>query len=131
MLLATISNTTRPKPGRLRRWRGLMPSALAFALLGGCVTPEGLQRKLDELQPAALAAAKERARADLGCDEPIATEVLSRSPGGASAYSLDRAEYKIAATGCHKRIPLVVACTAQSLCSALAQDAVVESVPRN
>ena len=99
-------------------------------LLGGCASPEALERRLDELQPAALDAAKERARTDLGCEESITTSVVSRSPGDSSLYSVDRAEYKIAATGCSKRVLLTVACTKHRLCSALAQDAFVQRLPQ-
>jgi len=101
-----------------------------LVLLGGCLSPEALERRLDELQPAALASAKERARTDLSCEEPIATDVISRSAGDARPTSIDRAEYKIVASGCRKRILLTVACTKQPLCSALAQDAVVQKIPQ-
>lgn len=130
MPVTSVSDRMRTRQSRLSRLGGMMLSSLALVLLSGCFGPEALQRRLDEMQPAAIAAAKERARIDLGCEEPITTEVLSRTPGGSNGYSLDRAEYKIAATGCRKRIPLAVACTGQSLCSALAEDAVAESVPQ-
>ena len=101
---------------------------LAAMLLGGCAGPEAQEKRLQELEPAALDAAKERARTDLGCEDPVTTNVLSRSPGDAGIYSIDRAEYKIAASGCGKRIVLTVACTKHGLCSALAQDAVVQRI---
>jgi len=118
------------KIGRLRRAGGPVSLSLALVLLGGCLSPEALERRLDELQPAALASAKERARTDLSCEEPIATDVISRSAGDARPTSIDRAEYKIVASGCRKRILLTVACTKQPLCSALAQDAVVQKIPQ-
>ena len=114
---------------RLRRPSAALSLSLALALLGGCLSPEALERRLDESQPAALASAKDRARTDLSCEEPIATDVVSRSPGDSSAYSLSRVEYKIAASGCRKRILLTVACTKTRLCSALAQDAFVQEMP--
>jgi hypothetical protein len=99
-------------------------------LVGGCQTSQSLERRLDELQPAALDAARERAHTDLSCDESIATDVISRAAGDPSAYSVDRSEYKIAASGCNRRIVLTVACTKHRMCSALAQDAVVRSIPK-
>ena len=109
---------------------GCIPLLFLVVLLGACASPEALERRLDELQPVALDAAKERARTDLGCEESIATSVISRSPGESGVYSIDRAEYKIAASGCSKRILLTVACTKNRLCSALAQDAVVQRLPQ-
>ena len=106
-----------------------MLSWLALVLLGGCLTPGALERRLDELQPTAVDSAKDRARIDLSCEEPITADVISRSPGDSSASSIDRAEYKIAASGCRKRILLTVACTKTRLCSALAQDAFVQEMP--
>jgi hypothetical protein len=107
-----------------------MPLILLTMLIGGCQTPQSLERRLDELQPAALDAAKERAHTDLSCDESIATDVISRASGDPSAFSVDRSEYKIAASGCNRRIVLTVACTKHRMCSALAQDAVVRSIPK-
>jgi len=106
-----------------------MLSWLALVLLGGCLTPDALERRLDDLQPTAVDSAKDRARIDLGCEEPITADVISRSPGDSSPFSIDRAEYKIAASGCRKRILLTVACTKTRLCSALAQDAFVQEMP--
>ena len=118
------------KIDRFRGPGGLMLLSVTMLLLDSCASPEALERRLDDLQPAALDAAKERARTDLGCEESIATNVISRSPGESGVYSVDRAEYKIAASGCSKRIILTVACTKNRLCSALAQDAVVQRLPQ-
>lgn len=118
------------KIGRLRTPADAMLTVLALVLLlAGCLTPGALERRLDDLQPAALDTARERARIDLGCEEPIAADVISRSPGDSSIASIDRAEYKIAASGCRKRILLTVACTKTRMCSALAQDAFVQDIP--
>ena len=118
------------KIDRFRGPGGLMLLSVTMLLLDSCASPEALERRLDDLQPAALDAAKERARTDLGCEESIATNVISRSPGESGVYSVDRAEYKIAASGCSKRIILTVACTKNRLCSALAQDAFVQRLPQ-
>src|SRR4051812_7190455 len=56
---------------------GCIPLLFLVTLLGACASPEALERRLDELQPVALDAAKERARTDLGCEESIATSVIS------------------------------------------------------
>jgi len=109
---------------------GAMLLLLLAMQLGGCQSPQSLERRLDEVQPAALDAARERARTDLSCDESIATDVISRSSSDPSAYSVDRSEYKIAASGCNRRIVLTVACTKHRMCSALAQDAVVRDIPK-
>jgi len=116
--------------GHFSRYSGRIPLLVLVILSGACASPEALERRLDELQPAALDAAKERARTDLGCEEPITTSVVSRSPGESSVYSVDRVEYKIAAIGCSKRVLLTVACTKHRLCSALAQDAFVQRLPQ-
>lgn len=83
---------------------------------------------MQEMEPAAIAAAKDRARVDLSCESDIAAQVVQRIPSEASSYGLDRAEFKIATTGCGRRVLLTVACGRGQICSALRQNATVERV---
>jgi hypothetical protein len=97
----------------------LLASAIAMALAGcaGLTPPDPA--------PAAQAAALERARSDLNCDK-IATDIVSEKAAGKSFYDIDRREYKVAVRGCGKRTTYTVACTKFSVCSALAERAVIE-----
>jgi len=102
---------------------------LTVMLISGClITPSQREQRMDQLQPVALDAARERARLDLACDQPIDAKVTSRSPYEGGLYALDRAEYKITASGCGRQVLLTVACSSERLCSALAQNAPVRAI---
>jgi len=106
-----------------------MLAPLMVMLITGCLfTPSQREQRMDKLQPNALDAAKERARLDLACDQPIDAKVTSRSPYEGGLFGLDRAEYKITASGCGRQVLLTVACSSDGLCSALAQNAPVRSI---
>jgi hypothetical protein len=97
-----------------------------MALLGCQTTPEEVEQRLAEAEPAALRSAQERGRVDLNCGE-VKGRVLSREAGDQrSAYSLQRMAYRIETQGCRKRTTFVVACTPKGVCSALSENGLVE-----
>jgi hypothetical protein len=96
----------------------LLASAIAVAGCGG-------RGAAGDPSAAAKAAALDRARNDLNC-EKIATEIVSEQPAGTSVYDIDRREYRVAVRGCGKRTTYTVACTKFSVCSALAEWAIIE-----
>jgi hypothetical protein len=90
-------------------------------VLAGCAG----QMNSPDPGPAAKAAAQERARSDLNC-EKIASEIVGTQAAGTSVYDIDRREYRVAVRGCGKRTTYTVACTKFSVCSALAERAIIE-----
>jgi hypothetical protein len=97
-------------------WIGVFVLALA-----GCAG----DRPPPDPKPGALSAARERARQDFGCEKTTA-EVLSEKLPKDSVYAIDRFEYQVDVRGCGKRITYTVACTRNSVCSALAERSVIE-----
>jgi len=110
-----------------RSWRGRV-LALA-ALAAGCQIPAGrVEQSAKAMEPAAVAAAQERARTDLDCGA-VQTEVLSRDvPPNQTLYSLERYVYRIQAQGCGRRTVFSVACVANSPCSAMSESGFIERV---
>jgi hypothetical protein len=106
----------------------MLPPLTAVLIAGCLTTPQQIEQRMDLLQPNALDAARERARLDLSCDRPIEAKVTSRKPLEPGLYALDRAEYKITASGCGRQVLLTVACSSERLCSALVQNAEVRSI---
>ena len=114
-----------------KSYRAAVGIGMAALLLSaaGCKTQQSAERQMQDMEPAAIAAAKDRARIDLSCESDIDARVLKRTASDASAYGLDRAEFEIATTGCKHRIVLNVACgKGPIICSALRQNPTVERV---
>jgi hypothetical protein len=103
--------------------------AIALQSLWACqISQQWANLNLDDLQPAALQEAQERARIYLACDK-VTSEVFSRDAGDRRiGYGLNRPEFTIETRGCRKRIVLKVACTKDGSCSALAESANVEPI---
>lgn len=103
--------------------------AIALQPVAACqVSQQWAKVNLDQLQPAAVKEAEERARTYLACDK-VTSEVLSRDAGDQRlGYGLTRPEFRIETRGCRKQIVLKVACTREGSCSALAESAIVEPI---
>lgn len=102
--------------------------AVCCTMLAGCATPERVQRQVQEMQPAAIAAAQERARTDLGCDVVAGKVLSSEHPPVRDAYGLQRILYRIEVQGCNRKTVFSVACAPDSQCSALSEGGMVERV---
>jgi hypothetical protein len=102
---------------------------LIAALAAGCQVPQAkVQSDVNAMEPAAVAAAQERARTDLDCGA-VQTEVLSREvPPSQTLYSLARYVYRIQAQGCGRRTVFSVACVTNSPCSAMSESGTIERV---
>ncbi|MCW5621615.1 MAG: hypothetical protein KIS79_10955 [Burkholderiales bacterium] len=108
------------------------PRPLAFGLctallLAGCKTaPEQAARRIEEMKPNALAAASERGQVDLNCGD-VKAQLLSHEAGDMTRLqSLQRVVYKVQASGCGRRTTLAVACSYNSVCSAMSEDGMIE-----
>jgi hypothetical protein len=102
-------------------------AATACVMISACkADPQRKEARLKQVEPAALAAAQERGRLDLNCEQ-VKTSVISKEgPATWNAYELFRPEFRIAAEGCGKRTVFTVACTDEGYCTAMAQNAVIE-----
>jgi len=100
---------------------------LLAAVLAGCPMPQSkVDRNLETMKPAALEAARERAQTDLNCGS-VKGEVLEHDQGDmGKAYGLNRVEYKVKVSGCGRTTTLAVACTPNSVCSAMSDSGIVE-----
>jgi hypothetical protein len=102
--------------------------AVCCAVLAGCASPQRAERNVEDMQPAAIAAAEDRARTDLDCSA-LSSKVLSSEHSRVrDAYSLQRIEYRIEVQGCNRRTVFSVACAPKSPCSALSESGLVERV---
>jgi len=103
-----------------------VPVILAAAL-AGCAMPQSrVEHNLETMKPGALEAARERAQTDLNCGS-VKTEVLEHDQGDmGKAYGLNRVVYKVKASGCGRTTTLAVACTPNSVCSAMSDSGIVE-----
>jgi hypothetical protein len=92
----------------------------ALLTLAACSSdPSRQEDQVKAMEPQARAAAQERATTDMSCGT-IATEVLSNEHGNlGDAYSLRRIVYRVQATGCGLRGNYSVACSVNSMCSAM------------
>ena len=105
---------------------GVLAAGTLMSLAGCQNSPEKIEEMIRTMEPQAVAAAKERARDDLGCDS-ISTKVVSRDHGDLSSqYGLQRVVYKVETRGCGRKTTLSVACVPKSPCSALAGGSTVE-----
>jgi hypothetical protein len=100
---------------------------LSLVLSAGCQsTPEQIEQRLAQMEPAALRSAQERAQLDLNCGQ-VKARILSREAGDQrSAYGLQRMVYRVETQGCSKRTTFVVACAPKGVCSALSENGLVE-----
>jgi hypothetical protein len=114
---------------QVRARMGCCSMLLIAALAGGCQIPQArVEASAAAMEPAAVAAAQERARTDLDCGA-VQTEVLSRDvPPNQTLYSLHRYVYRIQVQGCNRRTVLSVACVTNSPCSAMSESGIVERV---
>jgi len=104
-------------------------SAVACLMIAGCnADPQKKEARLKQLEPAALAAAQERGRLDLNCEQVKANVLSVEGAADGRVYSLFRPEYKIATQGCGKRTVFTVACTDEGYCTAMAQNSAIEPV---
>jgi hypothetical protein len=104
----------------------LFPGLLALAACGS--TPRTTAEIVQAMEPQAQAAAQERAASDLACGA-ISTQIVDREHGDLTGvYGLKRVVYRIQATGCGMRANYSVACSVNSVCSALSDGGVVERV---
>lgn len=96
-------------------------------LLAGCKTsPEQAAQRVEEMKPNALAAARERGQVDLNCGD-VKAQLLSHEAGDMTrAQSLQRAVYKVQASGCGRKTTLSVACSYNSVCSAMSDSGMIE-----
>jgi len=102
--------------------------AVCCAVLAGCASPERAERNVEDMQPAAINAAEDRARTDLDC-AALSSKVLSSEHAQVrNAYSLQRMLYRIEVQGCNRRTVFSVACAPKSPCSALSESGLVERV---
>jgi len=110
------------------RWRWLLVAAVCVAMAGCKSDPKKTESRVKELEPKAAAAAQERGRLDLNCEQVTANVLSHDATGSENAYSLFRPEYKVAAQGCGKRTVFTVVCTDEGVCTAMAQTSVIETV---
>jgi hypothetical protein len=102
--------------------------AVCCAVLAACASPERAQRNVEDMQPAAIAAAEERARIDLDCAAFSSKVLASGHAPVRDAYSLQRAVYRIEVQGCNRKTVFSVACAPGGPCSALSESGLVERV---
>ena len=101
------------------RSRGFLAAlSLALAACGSNIPPP-------DIAPYAKAAALERARADLACENATA-QILDNKAPARTAYDIDRHEYLVEVRGCGKRTEYTVACSKFARCSALAERGLIE-----
>jgi hypothetical protein len=102
--------------------------AACCAVLAGCASPASVERNVEDMQPAAIEAAQERARTDLDCGA-VAGKVLSSEHSQVrDAYSMQRIVYRIEVQGCNRKSVFSVACAPKSPCSAMSESGLVERV---
>jgi hypothetical protein len=114
---------------RTPAWRRLSVALVLTWLvaLAACRNnPEKEREIVQELEPGAVAAAQERARLDLNCAS-VQTTILSREHGDITRpAALQRVVYQIEARGCRNRAVYMVACTPNTVCSAMTEGAGIE-----
>jgi hypothetical protein len=102
--------------------------AVCCSVVAGCVSPQSAERDAEAMQPAAIAAAEDRARTDLDC-AALTSKVLSTDHSQVrDAYSLKRILYRIEVQGCNRKTVFAVACALKSPCSAMSESGLVERV---
>ena len=102
--------------------------AVCCGVLAGCALPQSVERDAQAMQPAAIAAAEDRARTDLDCGA-LTSQVLSSDHSQVrDAYSLKRILYRIEVQGCNRKTVFAVACAPKSPCSAMSESGLVERV---
>jgi hypothetical protein len=102
--------------------------AVCCSVLAGCALPQSGERAAEAMQPAAVAAAEDRARTDLDC-AALTSKVLSADHSQVrDAYSLKRILYRIEVQGCNRKTVFAVACAPKSPCSAMSESGLVERV---
>ena len=100
---------------------------VACVMIAGCkADPQKKEARLKQLEPAALAAAQERGRLDLNCEQVKSTVLSVETAADQNIYSLFRPEYRVATQGCGKRTVFTVACTDEGYCTAMAQNSAIE-----
>jgi hypothetical protein len=102
--------------------------ALCCSVIAGCVSPERVERSVEDMQPAAIEAAQERARTDLDCSAVTGKVLSSDHSQVRDAYSLQRIVYRIEVQGCNRKTIFSVACVPKSPCSAMSESGLVERV---
>jgi hypothetical protein len=112
----------------VRRWSWLVAMASCLAMASCKTDPKKTEMKVKELEPKAAAAAQERGRLDLNCEQVASTVLSSDASATQTTYSLFRPEYRVATQGCGKRIVFTVVCTDEGICNAMSQSSSVESV---
>ncbi|HZR03063.1 MAG TPA: hypothetical protein VFA81_07820 [Burkholderiales bacterium] len=102
-------------------------SIAAVLLLSSCATSqEAVQRRVAEMEPLAMQAARERGQTDLGCGG-VQAKVAEREVGDlARVQGLHRVVYRVDVAGCGRKSRYAVACTPNSVCSAMSDSGVVE-----
>jgi len=110
-------------------WRRFSAALAVVALvpLAACKSsPQREQEIVQASEPGAVEAAQERARLDLNCPS-IQTTILSREHGDITRpAALHRVVYRIEARGCRSRAVYMVACTPNTVCSAMTEGAGIE-----
>jgi len=111
-----------------RRCKWLLIVACCMAMTGCKTDPNKTEMKVKELEPKATAAAQERGRLDLNCEQVTSTVLSHDASATQTMYSLFRPEYRVATQGCGKRIVFTVVCSDEGICNAMSQSSSVESV---
>jgi hypothetical protein len=111
-----------------RRWSCLLAIAFCVAMTSCKTDPKKTEMKVKELEPKAAAAAQERGRLDLNCEQVTSTVLSHDASATQTMYSLFRPEYRVATQGCGKRIVFTVVCSDEGICNAMSQSSSVESV---
>ena len=111
-----------------RRWSCLLVIASCVAMTSCKTDPNKTEMKVKELEPKAAAAAQERGRLDLNCEQVTSTVLSHDASATQTMYSLFRPEYRVATQGCGKRIVFTVVCSDEGICNAMSQSSNVESV---
>ena len=111
-----------------RRWNWLLAMVLCMLMTSCKTDPNKTEMKVKELEPKAAAAAQERGRLDLNCEQVTSTVLSHDASATQTMYSLFRPEYRVATQGCGKRIVFIVVCSDEGICNAMSQSSSVESV---
>ena len=112
----------------VRRWSCLLVIASCVVMTSCKTDPNKTEMKVKELEPKAAAAAQERGRLDLNCEQVTSTVLSHDASATQTMYSLFRPEYRVATQGCGKRIVFTVVCSDEGICNAMSQSSSVESV---
>ena len=112
----------------VRRCKWLLIVACCMAMTGCKTDPNKMEIKVKELEPKAAAAAQERGRLDLNCEQVTSTVLSHDASATQTTYSLFRPEYRVATQGCGKRTVFTVVCSDEGICNAMSQSSNIESV---